>query len=539
MQYPFRAGALVFFVLIIVSHCSCTGQSGKDTPNTNADSIPVRQKADVSLPGSFNPQAGKSFDSGAVNRFFKNFPTLAAYQQQVSNFYSKRNHTLAWYDANGLSERGGNLYNKLLNLDAEGLAANLQYADTLQQMVANTSSEANAALCDIMLTSQYFFYASQVWTGLGAKGMQAVNWDLPQKKLSYQAMLDSLLEAPASAFMQNEPIYRQYALLKAQLKKYRDIEKAGGWPTIKADKKSYKKGDSSLTIIGIKKRLWLTGDLAANNDEPLFDDALEIAVKNFQLRYGLTATGTVDARLITEMNTPIKNRIRQLIVNMERCRWLPLALNKDYLVVNIPEYRLHVFEKDSLAWSMNVVVGTSMNKTAIFSGMMNTVVFSPYWNVPPGIMKNETLPAIKRDKNYLQRNHMEWNGNAVRQIPGPWNALGKVKFLFPNSHNIYLHDTPAKTGFEKDRRAFSHGCIRVAEPQKLANYILRKQAEWQPARIATAMNAGKEQYVKINEPLPVLITYLTAWVDAKGLLQFRPDVYNRDERLAKIMMEGN
>jgi L,D-transpeptidase YcbB len=339
--------------------------------------------------------------------------------------------------------------------------------------------------------------------------------------------------------MQNEPIYRQYALLKAQLKKYRDIEKAGGWLTIKADKKSYKKGDSSLAIISIKKRLWLTGDLAANNDDPLFDDALEIAVKNFQLRYGLTATGTVDARLITEMNTPIKNRIRQLIVNMERCRWLPLALNKDYLVVNIPEYRLHVFEKDSLAWSMNVVVGTSMNKTAIFSGMMNTVVFSPYWNVPPGIMKNETLPAIKRDKNYLQRNHMEWNGNAVRQIPGPWNALGKVKFLFPNSHNIYLHDTPAKTGFEKDRRAFSHGCIRVAEPQKLANYILRKQAEWQPARIATAMNAGKEQYVKINEPLPVLITYLTAWVDAKGLLQFRPDVYNRDERLAKIMMEGN
>jgi murein L,D-transpeptidase YcbB/YkuD len=136
------------------------------------------------------------------------------------------------------------------------------------------------------------------------------------------------------------------------------------------------------------------------------------------------------------------------MVNMERCRWLPIAVRGDYLVVNIPEYKFHAYENDSLAWSMKVVVGTAVNKTAIFSGMMNTVVFSPYWNIPPGIIKKETLPAIRRNKNYLARNKMEWNGGRVRQKPGPWNALGKVKFLFPNSHSIYLHDTPSKTRLE-------------------------------------------------------------------------------------------
>src|SRR5690606_29116751 len=159
-----------------------------------------------------------------------------------------------------------------------------------------------------------------------------------------------------------------------------------------------------------------------------------------------------------------------ILVNMERSRWLPMSVKSDYLVVNIPEFRLHVYEEDSLVWSCNVVVGKSVNKTVVFHGDVKYIVFSPYWNVPPSIVRNEIVPGMKRDKNYISRHNMEITGQAggltvVRQKPGPSNSLGLVKFLFPNSHNIYLHDSPAKSLFNEESRAFSHGCIRVSEPK--------------------------------------------------------------------------
>jgi murein L,D-transpeptidase YcbB/YkuD len=292
-------------------------------------------------------------------------------------------------------------------------------------------------------------------------------------------------------------------------------------------------------ITEIREHLTLTGDLNAKNNSAIYDEELEIAIKKFQQRYGLNEDGVIGKSLIEELNYPLGKRIEQLIVNMERCRWLPIALRKDYIVVNIPEYRFHAFENDTLAWSMKVVVGTDLNKTAVFSGMMSNVVFSPYWNVPPGILNKEILPAIRRNSNYLDRNHMEWNGKTVRQKPGPWNALGKVKFLFPNSHSIYLHDTPSKSLFNREQRAFSHGCIRVEEPRRLAIYVLRHQPEWTEEKIDAAMNAEKEKFVKINQPIPVIITYLTAWVDSKGQLNFRKDIYKRDSRLAKMIIENS
>ena len=323
------------------------------------------------------------------------------------------------------------------------------------------------------------------------------------------------------------------------MKQYRSIEQSGKWKPIKADKKSYRLGDSSNVILEIKEHLYLLGDLKSNNRSAQFDAALEAAVKNFQQRYGIKDDGIVGRSMIAELNFPLAKRVEQIIVNMERCRWLPVTLNKDYIVVNIPEFKFHAYENDSLAWSMNVVVGTELNKTAIFNGMMNTVVFSPYWNVPTSIKNKEILPAIRRNANYLQRNHMEWNGNNIRQVPGPWNALGKVKFLFPNSHNIYLHDTPSKSLFSQDKRAFSHGCIRVEEPRRLAIYVLRHQPEWTEARIDSAMNAEKELYVKVAKPIPVFIAYFTSWVDRAGRINFRNDLYKRDSRLAEMIIENS
>jgi murein L,D-transpeptidase YcbB/YkuD len=225
---------------------------------------------------------------------------------------------------------------------------------------------------------------------------------------------------------------------------------------------------------------------------------------------------------------------------MDRMRWMPTEPAGQLIVVNIPEFVLHVYEDKKKAFDMNVVVGKEGNNTISFSGDLSTVVFSPYWNVPPSIVKSEILPKIASNSNYLAEQNMEQVGTEgdlpkIRQLPGEGNSLGKVKFLFPNSFNIYFHDTPAKSLFAKDKRAYSHGCIRLAEPEKMAQYLLRNDPEWTPDKIAEAMNGGEEKYVKLKKAIPVIITYYTAWVNEEGLLNFRDDIYNHDEDLLRKM----
>ena len=199
------------------------------------------------------------------------------------------------------------------------------------------------------------------------------------------------------------------------------------------------------------------------------------------------------------------------------------------------EFQLMVYEKDTLSWTCRVVVGKEANQTAIFQGNLKYVVFSPYWNVPPGIMAKEILPELRKNPNYLERLDMEWHGDGIRQRPGPGNALGRVKFLFPNSFNMYLHDTPAKFMFEQEKRAFSHGCIRVSEPRRLAIHLLKGDPSWTEARIDSAMTSGNERYVTLKKNIPVSIVYFTAWVDERGRLHFRDDIYDRDQRLMDMI----
>ncbi len=224
---------------------------------------------------------------------------------------------------------------------------------------------------------------------------------------------------------------------------------------------------------------------------------------------------------------------------MERCRWIDpqLEKGKEYIEVNIPEFRLYLIRDHEIAFVSPVVVGKAMTKTVIFSGMMNNIVFSPYWNVPTSIINKEIKPGMAKNKNYLAQKNLEWNNGAVRQVPGKNNSLGLVKFLFPNSNNIYLHDTPAKSLFERENRAFSHGCVRVGKPRELAIELLKQDPTWTPARIDKAMHAGKENWVSLKKKVPVYIGYFTAWVDRKGELNFYKDVYKRDESLIKLLTE--
>ncbi len=203
----------------------------------------------------------------------------------------------------------------------------------------------------------------------------------------------------------------------------------------------------------------------------------------------------------------------------------------------MPAFKLYSYQNDSLAWSMNVVVGKAQHKTVIFNGNIKYVVFSPYWNVPSSIVRKEIPPAIRKNRNYLQRHQMEWFGSQLRQKPGPNNSLGLVKFLFPNSHSIYLHDTPAKSLFNESARAFSHGCIRLEDARKLAIYLLQQDPDWNVQRIDSAMHAGVERTVTLKKSMPVYIAYFTAWVGRDGKLNFRRDIYDRDKRLLEAILK--
>lgn len=491
------------------------------------------------LAGNFSNQKVLKFDSSELDPFFFKYPSLLPFKENLRSFYGRRNFSFAWYDANGQIEQAGNLFTRFQNIQSEGITSPLPYITNLDSLMGN-SQASDAALkteTEMLLSGLYFYFSNKVWSGLSQNKTTGLEWYLPRKKLSYQSMLDSLLKIGSGFTGADEPVYRQYNLLKPFLKKYQEIEKALNWEIIKETKSAYSIGDSSATILQIRKKLWLTGDLPADTSTYLFNIDLQTAVKKFQHRYGMKEDGIIGQAMLRQLNTPLQKSLQTIMVNMERSRWLPLRVEGDYLAVNIPEFKLHAYNGDSLLWDMDVVVGKSVSKTVIFSGQLSQIVFSPYWNIPASIVKNEVQPGIKRNKRYLASHHMERYAGGFRQTPGPWNSLGQVKFLFPNSYSIYLHDTPSKSLFGEDKRAFSHGCIRLSEPKKLAVYLLRKNSLWNDQKITAAMKSGTEKYVTLEDKLPVFITYFTAWVDREGNLNFRDDIYNRDARLVEMMMK--
>ncbi len=532
--------AACLWLMFFISITQCKNPPAPAANKDLQDSIskPVTDMA-AEMNGKFSDQTVLKFDSVALPGFFANHPLLLPYKKDVELFYKNRNFSFAWYDGKGLIEQAAGFYARARNLPAEGINGSIPYLNSLDSLLTGTDSthQLQQTETEMLLSALYFYFAHKVWDGISESATTKMDWYLPRKKIMYEQWLDSLLKTPEGFSHAGEPVYRQYGLLKSFLKKYRDLETAGNWQQITASKKSYRLKDEDAVIKLIKHKLWLMGDLAAPDTTAVFDTTLENAVKNFQRRYGIKEDGIVGQAMIKELNTPLHEKVERILVNMERSRWLPMSVTGEYLVVNIPEFTLHAYNNDSLLWSMNVVVGTAMSKTVVFSGYLKYVVFSPYWNVPNSIYQKEVLPGMRKNKNYLAQHHMEKIGNGVRQLPGPWNSLGQVKFLFPNSYSIYFHDTPAKTLFGESKRDFSHGCIRLAEPKRMATWLLRNDSSWNDAKITAAMNAGKERYVTLRKELPVFITYFTAWVDRKGQLNLRDDIYKRDKRLAEMMMD--
>ena len=343
------------------------------------------------------------------------------------------------------------------------------------------------------------------------------------------------------------PLHPDYARLKSALAAYRKIQISGGWPKVSSSPK-LKEGQSAPVVSALKKRLGLS-----STDSSFSAEAVS-ALKAFQSAQGLKPDGALGAETVKLLNVPVDQRIKQIILNMERWRWIPKSFEEDYLIVNIPEYRLRVYEKGREQLSMNVIVGKTMNSTPIFSDKMENVVLAPYWNVPASIVRDELGPKISADPGYLDRSNMELvdaKGNQVspskvewgtvtrdnwkyilRKKPGPKNDLGDVKFIFPNTNDIYLHDTPHDELFSQTKRDFSHGCVRVEKPLELAEYLLRPVG-WDMSKIQSTIAGGVEKQVKLKQVLPVYLVYFTAWVDDSGNVHFRDDIYGHDRTLAQ------
>jgi murein L,D-transpeptidase YcbB/YkuD len=521
------------------------GQKKVDNSKSIKDS--TMNEWNKSIPGNFSTQTKSKFDSLEIGNFINQFPKLKKYEKNIGTFYSKREMAFAWFDKQGLIEHASNLTDRVRNLQYDGVNKELPYVHLLDSMMYEVSMEkvpdSVVLNLELMLTAQYFAFADVVWGGMDASVSRKVDWNLPRKKVSYVEFLDSILKtAPEQIKDLKRPVNRQYGLLRKFLQNYSELEAKGNWFEIKNSNKALRPGDSSEIVLQVKQRLIELGDLKINNASPIYDEDLKAAVASFQQRHGLKDDGIIGKTTVAEMNVPYRDRIKQLLVNMERSRWVPVSLDRDYLVVNIPEFKLHVNSGDKLLWSCNIVVGKPIHKTAIFSGELKYVVFSPYWNVPRSIVVNELLKDMRKDPNYLSKHNMEITGYRdgipeIRQKPGPSNSLGQVKFLFPNSYNMYLHDTPAKSLFNEPVRAFSHGCMRVQEPFKLAQFLLRNDSSWNNEKINAAMNAGKERTVKLSQRVPVFIVYFTAFVDRDGKINFRNDIYERDNRLAEMIMK--
>ena len=347
------------------------------------------------------------------------------------------------------------------------------------------------------------------------------------------------------------PIHQAYARLADAFTRYQRLAAQGGWPELPAGP-ALKPGQQDVRVPLLRRRLAIEGDLLSPvTDDGRYDAALEAAVRRFQSRHGLVVDGVVGPATRRALNIDVESRIVQMSINLERYRRLPYHLGERYLMVNTAAAMLELIEGEQIVFASRVIVGAPRTPTPILQGNIDGVFFNPSWYIPRSIVVNEILPKLRRDHRYLAKENivivgrgsdpfgltLDWSQISargftagLRELPGPHNALGRIKFDLHSPYSVYLHDTPDKALFERTARFFSHGCVRVERPKELAVYLLTDQS-WNEDRIDAAIALGTTQRVALSSPLPVYLTYLTAFVDAQGVVQFRDDVYGRDRRL--------
>ncbi len=489
--------------------------------------------------------------------------------KQTQTFYTRRDFQAAWVKKAKPRPQIEALIESLREAEQEGLDPHLYNLSMIEERHREASKgfltdkgfdPREAGALDAWFTYLYMKYASDLADGLSDLSRAEKTWKITTEKLDpLQHLEKALAENRISESLRElMPQVPEYQRLRTVLSKYKTLKSQGGWLTVAPNLK-LKPGQRSPYLSTLAKRLAATGDyqgtLPPDGQTAVYEGNLVEAVKVFQRRHGLVDDGVITPAVAAEMNVPVDRRIAQIQMNMERWRWLPRSLGSRYILVNIPEMRLDIYEGETPTLTMKTVVGKEDTPTPIFNDEMTHIIFSPYWNVPPSIAQEETLPAVLNDPGFLARNNMEVvdaSGNRVdpgsvelsnpeayrfRQRPGADNSLGLVKFMFPNQFNVYLHDTPADSLFARATRSYSHGCVRLEQPVALAHYVLRDQPEWTAERIEQAMHAGEEKHVKLQAPIPVYLGYWTARVRPDGTVQFRHDVYGTDGRLTALLAD--
>jgi murein L,D-transpeptidase YcbB/YkuD len=485
----------------------------------------------------------------------------------VVAFYRQRGYRQAWTDYDEILDRGWTLLRAMEASSADGLDPAQYRYDVAHRLVqevegdsiAETAEPAQMAIADMVLSEVFGRYANHVAGGIIDPTGSGIEWRIPKDTVDVGALLTRLAddEDPAAIVASLRPGAPQYALLMDALARYTEILAQGGWQEVPSDVQD-EIGERGPAVAVLRQRLIAEADAeearlaTAGNAQPdVFDESLKQALEHFQERHSIDADGAVGPATLEQLNTSAEQRVQQLRLNLDQWRWLPDDLGDRYILVNVAGFEMELVENDSVLIAMDVVVGQEGWETPIFQDTLESIVVNPYWNVPSGIMADEVLPAIQRDPDYLARNNMEvlrgdrvvdassidWSqvsGNTnyrVRQKQGPDNALGQVKFLFPNENDIYLHDTPARAPFNASNRAFSHGCIRLERPLELARILLDRTTETPSSRLDDLLARDGEQWIRVTEPVPVYILYFTAWAADDGSVRFHPDVYERDERL--------
>jgi murein L,D-transpeptidase YcbB/YkuD len=365
---------------------------------------------------------------------------------------------------------------------------------------------------------------------------------------------EDLGEAIAS-FGPQDPIYLR---LRQALARYRAIQAAGGWPRVPEGPK-LERGTRGERVRTLRKRLQISGDLAVDAaDSPEFDDAVEAAVRRFQERHFLEADGVAGKGTLAAMNVPVEARVDQIRVNLERARWALEEVRGDLVLVDIAGFEVMVYRDSKLVWQTRAQVGRPFRATPVFHSTMKYLVLNPTWTVPPGILSKDVLPAVRKDPGYLERKHMrvldragkaidpsavDWSGKAafpytIRQDPGPWNALGRIKFMFPNPHFVFLHDTPSRSLFDRNDRAFSSGRIRVQKPFELAALLLDDPERWSREQLVAALDTPETQSVFLDKPVTVVLLYFTVRVRDDDDIRFKRDLYDRDPAVLRALDQG-
>ena len=499
------------------------------------------------------------------------WPDFSDYATQVREFYAKDGYALEWTREGKPTQQALQLIGVLEQAETKGLESRdydgERWPARLQALIASANKDESALVhFDLALTVSAMRYASDLH--LGKIDPRKLHKSFEPERNEYD-LADFLLKriAPAAdvseAFTKIEPPYVGYRRTLEALQKYLQMAREENHVLLPTVSKPAAPGKPYAAVPQLIERLKFLGDLPAGTpaggENGLYEGPVVQGVKHFQMRHGLEAAGNLGAQTIDELNRPMSDRVKQLQLTLERWRWVPHNFEQSPIVVNIPEFVLRAFDDQwQVQLKMKVVVGRAMRtQTPVMEEDMKYVIFWPYWNVPTSIMRHEIVPKIAKDRAYLEKNGYEvttYFGQVVtdgivsdevlaqlraaklmvRQKPGPKNALGLIKFMFPNDNNVYLHATPTQSLFSQSRRDFSHGCIRVEKPAELAEWVLRNTPGWTRERIDAALASEKQQQVNLPKMIPVMIVYATAVVSEDGTVNFFSDIYGFDKSLDQL-----